>query len=82
MTAKVIKSTTRGQITLPKAWREQFRTDNFLLQIHEKQIIIQPVRIDQLEAEEKVIFDADRDNDGKGVTPDEIIRLLKKIQNE
>lgn len=81
MTAKVIKSTPRGQITLPKTWREQFRTDNFLLQIHGKQIIIQPVHIDQLE-EEEIIFDADRDNDGKGVTPDEIIRLLKKLQNE
>ena len=27
---------------------------------------------------EKVIFDADRDNNGEGVSPDEIIRMLKK----
>ena len=82
MTAKITKSTPKGQITLPKIWRDQFKTDNFLLQIHLNQIIIKPIHLDELEATEEVIFDAERDNDGKGVGPEEMIRLIKKIGNE
>lgn len=44
------------------------------------QITIKPIHLNDLESEEEVIFDADRDNKGKGITPDEMIRLLKKIQ--
>ena len=28
---------------------------------------------------EKLLFDADRDNDGKGVSPDHVLKTLKKI---
>ena len=79
MTSKIIKSTTKGQITLPKQWRGQFNTDNFLLLINQHQIIVKPVKIDTVE--EEVIFDADRDNAGKGITPDAMIKMLKKIKN-
>lgn len=30
---------------------------------------------------EIIIFDAKRDNNGKGVSPDEIIKILKRIKN-
>lgn len=82
MTTKIIKSTPKGQITIPKMWREQFSTDSFLLRMDVSQITIKPINIGDLDINEEVIFDADRDNDGKGVTPDEMIRLLKKIQRE
>ncbi|MEK7523557.1 MAG: AbrB/MazE/SpoVT family DNA-binding domain-containing protein [Patescibacteria group bacterium] len=80
MSSRVIKSTSQGQITLPKSWREKFKTDNFILQIESNQIVIKPVRIEEMETEEEILFDAERDNKGKGASPDEIIRLLKKIQ--
>lgn len=80
MTAKIIKTTEKGQITLPKVWRDQFPTDNFLLKIDVHQITIKPVHLNDLEADEEVMFDADRDNKGKGVTPDAMIKLLKKIR--
>lgn len=80
MTTKIIKATTKGQVTLPKTWRNQFKTDDFLLQIKVDQIIIKPVHLEELETEE-IIFDAERDNGGKGVSPDEMIRLLKKIKH-
>lgn len=80
MSSRVIKSTSQGQITLPKSWREKFKTDNFILQIEFNQIVIKPVRIEEMETEEEILFDVERDNKGKGVSPDEIIRLLKKIQ--
>lgn len=79
MLPKIVKSTSKGQITLPKSWRDQFNTDDFLMQIGENLITIKPVDLAKLQEEEDVIFDADRDNNGKGVSPDEIIRMLKKI---
>lgn len=80
MSPKIVKSTSKGQITLPKSWRDQFNTDDFLMQIEVNSITIKPINLAELQAEEEVIFDADRDNNGKGVTPDEIIRMLKKIR--
>lgn len=78
MNSKIVKSTSKGQITLPKEWRNQFNTENFILEIHDKQIVVSPLVI-KPSSKEEVIFDADRDNDGKGVTVDEMIKLLKKL---
>jgi len=81
MSLKIVKSTERGQITLPKQWRSKFKTDNFLLKIVSDQITITPVRIDDLENEE-IIFDAARDNNGKGISLENMLKMLKKIDNE
>lgn len=78
MTRKIIKSTERGQITLPKQWRAHFMTDNFLMEMHEDRLVITPFALDE---DEEVLFDADRDNEGKGVSPDEIIATLKKMKH-
>ncbi|HVW66131.1 MAG TPA: AbrB/MazE/SpoVT family DNA-binding domain-containing protein [Candidatus Peribacteraceae bacterium] len=78
MTQKVIKSTERGQITLPKKWRGRFPTDNYFIEMHDDKLIIRPLHIKDIQ--EEILFDADRDNDGKGVSADEIIRALKKIK--
>ena len=80
MNAKIVKSTTKGQITLPKEWRSQFETDNFILEMDNKKIVVTPLNIQSLKQDE-VLFDADQDNDGKGISPDAIIKALKKIQN-
>lgn len=82
MTPKVVKSTSKGQITLPKEWRDQFHTDNFILQMGESQMILKPFYLSEADIDKEVIFDADRDNEGKGASPDEIIKILKKIQDE
>ena len=80
MTSRILKSTERGQITLPKQWRQQFPTDNYLVEMHKDRIVIIPFNADAIAAEE-ILFDADRDNAGQGVTPDEIIKTLKKIRH-
>jgi len=80
MTSKILKSTVRGQITLPKQWRNNFSTDNYLVEMHDDRLIIMPCNLDIL-AREEILFDADRDRSGKGVSPDEIIRTLKKIRH-
>lgn len=75
MTSKIIKATTKGQVTLPKQWRRQFNTEDFLMLISEDKIILKPVNLNKIE-QESVIFDADRDNEGKGISPDEMIKML------
>lgn len=84
MASKVVKATTKGQVTLPKAWRDQFETDNFLLIMRSKQIVIKPLYLEEHydEAGEEVIFDAYRDNDGKGVDPEEIIKMIEDIDGQ
>mgnify|MGYP001588471798 CR=1 FL=1 len=81
MTAKVVKSTSKGQITLPNEWRKKFQTKNFILEVEDKILTVKPINLDMLRAEE-VIFDAERDNDGKGISLDAMIKVLKKIRNE
>ena len=79
--AKIVKSTSKGQITIPKAWRKQFKTENFMLKMETHQITLKPVRLEDIIMDEEVIFDADRDNKGKGISPDSVIRMLKKMKN-
>ena len=80
LTSKIVKSTPRGQITLPKQWRGLFSTDHYLVKMDGSKLIIMPLRLDMASTEEEVLFDADRDNGGKGVSPDDMIRILKKIR--
>ncbi len=80
MTTKVTRSTVRGQITLPKRWRTQAGTDLFLMEMTDSSILIKPMKVNTVK-KEQILFDADRDNDGKGVSPDEMIAVLKRIQH-
>ena len=80
MTHKVLKSTPRGQITLPKQWRDALATDNFLLEMHVDKLVIIPFYVHTTSAEE-ILFDADRDNEGKGIDVDDMIKLLNKIRH-
>ncbi len=79
MPTKIAKCTEKGQITLPKQWRDQFDTDSFVVDFDNKQLIIKPFHMSK--AKEDLIFDADRDNEGKGIPIDEMIKLLKKSRN-
>ena len=81
MTTKILKATSKGQITLPKKWRDRFDTENFKAEIAENQIVIKPIKLSDDEQWE-TIFDADRDNNGEGVPVNELIKILKKIANE
>lgn len=40
---KVLHSTSRGQITLPKEWRDNFDTDYFKVEIQKEKLIIVPL---------------------------------------
>ncbi len=80
MTSKVQRSTQRGQITLPKKWREHFSTDHYVVETHIDRLVILPLKMEKQEREE-ILFDADRDNHGRGIPAGEMIRLIKKINH-
>jgi bifunctional DNA-binding transcriptional regulator/antitoxin component of YhaV-PrlF toxin-antitoxin module len=79
MSAKISKCTEKGQITLPIDWRKQFKTDAFMIKYDQKKLVITPIDLSDLQ--EEVIFEAESDNAGKGISVDEMIKALKKIKN-
>jgi AbrB family looped-hinge helix DNA binding protein len=91
---KIVKATSKGQITIPAVWRKKFNTDQFLINYDKNKLIIEPIKIfneedDKIELkkaikEEKkksdlLILDAERDNKGKGIKIDKFIKILKEV---
>jgi len=74
---KIQNVTSRGQITLPVAWRRRFDANQVVVTAFEDKIEISPVRIKC--TPEYTVFDAIRDNDGKGIKAKDLAGLLKKI---
>lgn len=76
---KVQKITSKGQITLPVLWRNKFKTSQILLKTKGDLIEISPVRLASLQPGEYTVFDAIRDNKGKGLKASDLLKLLRKI---
>ena len=75
----VVKATSKGQITLPAKWRKQSDSNQYLLKEDGESLVITPLEVDRLEEEGwETIFDAKRDNNGKGVPLKDLIHTLKK----
>ena len=75
----IVKSTTKGQITIPAKWRNRFDTDRFLMNIKDTHLEIRPINLDDIEKEkEYTVFDAIRDNKGKGIKAKDLVNILKK----
>jgi bifunctional DNA-binding transcriptional regulator/antitoxin component of YhaV-PrlF toxin-antitoxin module len=76
----ILKATTKGQITLPAKWRKQFYTDQFVATISSNKLEIEPLEIKRkLVSKEYTVFDAIRDNQGRGIRAADLIKVLKKI---
>ena len=76
----IVKATTKGQITLPAKWRRKMGTDRFLLHENGDSLEVQPLDLDKLsKTDEYTVFDAIRDNKGKGIKAKDLTRLLKKM---
>ncbi len=90
MVTKVVTVTSKGQITLPKVWRDRFCADQFLLLEEKRGLLVKPVDIDEIETLEdldkgngyNVIFNAKRDNGGKGIPAGKLLKLLEKINGQ
>ena len=76
----ILKATTKGQITLPAKWRKKFFTDRFIATISPDKLEIEPLKIKRKSAaKEYTVFDAIRDNKGKGIKAKNLIDILEKI---
>ena len=61
----VFTATSRGQITLPKEWRDQFDTRFYMAEIQDDQLIIKPISVKK-SLEEQVEEAWDEYKSGKG----------------
>ncbi|MDD4074448.1 MAG: hypothetical protein PHU17_02930 [Candidatus Pacebacteria bacterium] len=75
----IIKATSRGQITLPAEWRKKFSTSNFIIKENANFLEIRPINIEEIE-KDYTVFDAIRDNKGKGIKANDLINILDKIE--
>lgn len=75
------KATSRGQITLPKVWRDRFKTDQYILRAGDFKLEIAPVDEEELEwLNGETIFNADRDNNGEGIEINRFIKILESLK--
>ncbi len=75
----IVKATTKGQITLPASWRKIFDTNRYIVKTIGKKLEISPLDLSAIEnAEEYTVFDAIRDNDGKGIKAKDLVKMLNK----
>ena len=81
---RVQRVTSKGQITLPSAWRKANAARNVIVRANGGIITVHPVRfeVDEDDANWTVIFNADRDNNGKGIPADEVVRILRKHKKQ
>jgi len=77
---KVVQATTKGQITLPANWRNNFSTNQYLLKQKGDSLVISPIDVEKMsEEKEYTVFDAIRDNKGKGIKATELAKVLEEM---
>ncbi|OGZ05925.1 MAG: hypothetical protein A2845_03940 [Candidatus Lloydbacteria bacterium RIFCSPHIGHO2_01_FULL_49_22] len=82
-TEKIQRITSKGQITLPIAWRRKMGTSTIVVRAKGDMLEISPLRtLDDEDEQWVTIFDAVRDNKGKGIPAKEISRILRKIDKK
>ena len=78
--SRVQRMTSKGQITLPVSWRAGIQTGQVLVEQKGEVLEITPARLSRKEEKEwYTVFDAIRDNKGKGIKAHDLIKILKKI---
>lgn len=77
----IVKATTKGQITLPVRWRRGFSTDRYIIKEKGEKLEIKPFNLKKLEKQDEyTVFDAIRDNKGKGIKAKDLVKRLKKVK--
>jgi bifunctional DNA-binding transcriptional regulator/antitoxin component of YhaV-PrlF toxin-antitoxin module len=74
---RIQKVTSKGQITLPASWRARTKADTITVKIMGDTVEISPARLQ--ERGEYTVFDAIRDNKGKGIKAADLAGILRKI---
>ena len=81
-TEKIQRITSKGQITLPIAWRRKMGVDTIVVRAKGNTLEISPARLAKDDGEYTTIFDAIRDNGGKGINASALSKLLRKIDKK
>ena len=81
---RVQRMTSKGQITLPSSWRKAVGTRNVVVRARGRVLTVHPARLEEAEdgTSWTVLFDKDRDNNGKGVPAEEFVRILRKHKKQ
>lgn len=76
----ILKTTSKGQITIPASWRKKFNTNQFTAVMKEDKLEIKPLILEKEKEEVKefTVFDAIRDNKGRGIKAKDLVNILKK----
>ena len=74
---KIQKISSKGQVTLPVAWRRLIDTDTITVSISGDTLEIRPAKLK--DSSEYTVFDALRDNKGKGLKLKDLQSILEKI---
>jgi len=76
----ILKTTSKGQITIPAKWRKKFNTNQFIAEEVNDKLEIRPLIIKENDSSgEYTVFDAIRDNKGKGIKAKDLVNILKKV---
>jgi len=76
----IVKATTKGQITLPVKWRKNFSTNQFVIVEKGDRLEVAPLDLEQIKKEKYyTVFDALRDNQGRGIKAKDLLAILKKM---
>lgn len=67
-------------MTLPATWRKAVGTEHIIVRTKGDALEIRPMYIPPEEADETTVFDALRDNNGKPISPQTIIDMIKRIE--
>jgi len=83
---RIQRITSKGQITLPIAWRRKVKTDMIMVREMEGGIHISPAQSFKMAPGDRdddiIIFNADRDNNGIWMPAEEMIARLKKLNQK
>ena len=74
---KIQKVTSKGQITLPVSWRRATGANMITLDVKGTRIEIAPVQL--RDENQYTVFDAIRDNKGRGIKAADLMKILVKI---
>lgn len=75
----ITKATTKGQITIPANWRNNFGTNMFIITTKEDVLEIKPFFVESIKTDsDYTVFDAIKHNKGKGIKAKDLTKILKK----
>ncbi len=75
----IVKSTTKGQITIPAGWRKQFKTDMYIIEAKADSLEVRPIDLDMIVKDKYyTLFNARQDNKGQGIDAKDLLKALKK----